>query len=293
MGLMRNGECPPTFETKAIAKTDDDQEVPVNATLIGIEENGSVKSFVIILRNEMELEKQRVEAEKAKAQSEKLLFQILPRDIVVRLDQGEKDISFVVPSASIIFADIVKWSEYSASLSPAQIMCTLSMIFDKFDEMTAKYELITKIKLIGDVYMAAGGLFTPDKPPQEHAQQVLQLGLDILGVIDEVNSQLESNLQIRIGVNTNGPLIAGILGIHKPTFDIIGDPINVASRLQSTCIPGTVQISQKTFELVSNMNFNIEPRGEIELKGKGKQMAYIVRPAFANTLIMSALSSID
>lgn len=285
--LMRTGQCPLTYETTTVGKTDDDQNLPIHVTVLGISEDGSsASSFALIIRDETQLQKHRQEAEEAKAQSENLLYQILPRDIVVRLNQGETDISFSVPSATIIFIDIQKWSDYSATLSPAQIMSNLSIIFAKFDTCCGRYNLIQKIKLIGDVYMAAAGLFTPNEPPVNHAQQVVQFGLDSLQALEEANSILDSSLQVRIGVNTDGPLIAGVLGTDKPVFDIIGDPINVAARLQSTCIPSTVQISQTTYDLVSELNFNIEQRGEIMLKGKGKKMAYIVRPITSGSFFL-------
>jgi class 3 adenylate cyclase len=233
------------------------------------------------MRDETELLKQQQEAELAKKQSEDLLYQILPRDIVARLNRGETDISFSVPSASILFCDIVKFSDYAATLTPAQIMENLSMVFAAFDNNCGKQNLMTKIKLIGDVYMAAANLFTPDESSEKHAGQVVQFGLDCLSSLEEVNSQLDANLAVRIGVNTDGPLIAGVLGTDKPVFDIIGDPINVSARLQSTCIPGTVQISQTTFvkrfDAISGLEFSVEPRGEIFLKGKGNRMAYMVR----------------
>ncbi|OHS96426.1 Adenylate and Guanylate cyclase catalytic domain containing protein [Tritrichomonas foetus] len=288
--LMRAGQCALTFETTTIGKTDDDQNVPIHVTVLGISEDSSntAASFVIIIRDETQLQKHRQEAEEAKAQSEHLLYQILPRDIVVRLNQGETDISFSVPSASIIFIDIIKWSDYSSTLSPQQIMSNLSVIFAKFDNACSRFNLIQKIKLIGDVYMAAAGLFTPHEPPVNHAQQTIQFGLDCLVALDEANAQLDSSLMVRIGINTDGPLIAGVLGTDKPVFDIIGDPINVASRLQSTCLPATVQISQKTYDLVADLSFNIEQRGEIELKGKGKKMAYLVRPMTTGSFFMQS-----
>jgi PAS domain S-box-containing protein len=279
--LMRNGEAPLTFQTSAIGTTDDEHSINVSATVLGIssdEKSKVAQSFVIIMRDETELLKQRAEAETAKQKSEDLLYQILPRDIVVRLNRGESDISFSVPSASITFVDIVKFSDYAAALVPAKIMASLSAVFTAFDECIAKYPLLIKIKLIGDVYMAAGGLFTPEEPPQNHAGQMIQFGLDALQALEEVNSQLDANLAVRIGVNTDGPLTAGLLGKDKPVFDIIGDPINVASRLQSTCIAGTIQISQSSYDLVARMGFSIEKRGEIDLKGKGKKMVYVVRP---------------
>jgi class 3 adenylate cyclase len=221
---------------------------------------------------------QQEEAEAAKAKSEDLLYQILPRDIVNRLNQGEKDVSFVVNSATLMFIDIQKFSEYAAHLSPQEIMGNLSLIFCGFDNLLPKYPLITKIKLIGDVYMCGAGLFSPNEEPKNHAEQMVRFALDALQVLDETNVKLDSNLSVRIGVNTGGPIIAGVLGTDKPVFDIIGDPINIAARLQSTCLPNRVQVSEDTYNLVKEMDFQIEPRGEIMLKGKGKRPAFLITP---------------
>lgn len=285
---MLNGEAPLLYETNTQCISDDEQTISVHVTVLGIAESGNkAESFVVIFRDISSLEKQQKEAEIAKKTSEDLLYQILPRDIVVRLNHGETDITFVVPSSTIIFIDIVKFSDYASALTPAQIMENLSLVFASFDNIAAKYELITKIKLIGDVYMAAAGLFDPDTQPSSHAKQIVQFALDALSALEEANTQLNSSLSVRIGVNTGGPLIAGVLGTDKPVFDIIGDPINVASRLQSTGIPNTIQISQKTYEQIATFGFNIEQRGEIHLKGKGKQLAYIVRPSDVSSFMLS------
>ena len=287
--LMRNGQSANTYEDHTICVTDSTNEVHCHITILGMtNSHDSVESFVIILRDETELLQHQKEAEEAKAQSENLLFQILPRSIVTRLNQGEKDISFSVPSASIIFIDIVKFSDYAALLTPEEIMGNLSQVFAAFDRLLEKYPLVIKIKLIGDVYMGAGGLFTPEEPPQTHAEQVIRFALDCLTELDEVNVKLNANLCVRIGVNSGGPIIAGVLGTDKPVFDIIGDPINVASRLQSTDIPGRVQIPQSTYDLISGMNFEIEERGEVFLKGKGKTLAYFVKPF---NIFMAQMSS--
>jgi class 3 adenylate cyclase len=102
--------------------------------------------------------------------------------------------------------------------------------------------------------------------------------LDALKVIEDVNMKIGATLAIRIGVNSGGPILAGILGSDKPTFDIIGDPINIAARLQSTDIPGYIQISEETQGLIAGCAFTIAPRGEVMLKGKGKQLTYLVEP---------------
>ena len=291
---MWHKQSAPLWEGHTVAITDDESRIPCEITILGMtESNGDVSSFVVVLRDESEVAKQREEAEQAKAKSENLLYHILPRDIVVRLNQGEKDISFSVPSASVSFIDIVKFSDYAKNLSPQDIMGSLSVLFGSFDAAIAKYPLLLKIKLIGDVYMSAGGLFDPDGPPEAHAIQMIKFTLDALQALEETNIQLNSVLQVRIGVNSGGPLIAGVLGTDKPIFDIIGDTINVASRLQSTDVPGMIQISQATHDLIRDQDFCIEERGEVFLKGKGKTMAYLVSQGRQLSFQISATSTSD
>ena len=290
--LMRSGQSSPYYEDTFTAVSDASQSIPCLVTILGMKSSGGgdVNSFVIIIRDQTVLVAQQKQAEEAKAQSEKLLFQILPRDIVVKLNRGEKDISFSVQSATIIFIDIVRFSEYSATLSPSEIMANLSLYFAGVDKCLSKYKLMTKIKLIGDTYMAAAGLFNPEVPPEEHAEQTIKFAIDFLTELDEINLKLNANLNIRIGVNSGGPIIAGVLGKDKPVFDIIGDPINIAARLQTTDEPNHIQISSDTYDLVKGFSFNIEPRGEVFLKGKGNKMTYFIMP---NTTLLAQISSSD
>ncbi|OHT08223.1 adenylate cyclase, type VII [Tritrichomonas foetus] len=277
--LMKSGETSLVFECDANGNTDDSKGVPLHLSVIGFKnESGLVTTFAVLMKDMTEEEKQRLAVEEAKKQAELILLQILPKDIIIRLNRGDKNIDFTVKSSTIIFIDIEKFSEYSATLSTKDIMLNLSKIFTVFDKICSTFNLITKIKLIGDDYMAAAGLFTPEIIPVRHALQMIQFALQCLEALEELNVLLNSSLQVRIGINTDGPLIAGVLGTDKPMFDIIGDPINVAARLQSTCIPGLVQISESTYNLVANMDFNIEERGEIELKGKGKRKTFLIHP---------------
>ena len=281
VALMANGQSGAVYEKGFKCLSDSGSEVNFHTTIIGMKAEGStdISSFVFILTDETELLKQQKEAEEAKAKSEKLLYQILPKDVVRRLNSGEKDITYTIPHATVIFIDIVKFSEYSSNLTPQEIMRNLSLVFARFDETIAKYPSMIKIKLIGDVYMAAGGLFgKPEDPPNYHAEETVKFGLECITQMEEINVKLNSSLEVRVGVNTGGPLLGGILGTDKPVFDIIGDTINVASRLQSTDIPCHVQISKATQELLDPSQFSIEERGEVFLKGKGKQMTYLVTP---------------
>jgi len=289
--LMKNHQSAGVYQDHVIGITDSGSEIPCYITVLGMKEDDSdsLHSFVIVLRNETIEQKQKKEAEAAKIQSEELLYQILPKDIVMQLNRGEKNISFSVPMATIIFIDIAKFSEYSSSLTPQEILENLSQIFCSFDEHLAKYPLLTKIKLIGDVYMAASGLFSSGEQVN-HAEQAIRFCLECISELEEINVKLNSNLNIRVGVNSGGPIISGILGTDKPLFDIIGDPINVASRLQSTGIPGRIHISQATYDLIGGLNFEIEQRGEVFLKGKGKTTTFLINPA---PNFISNLSSSD
>jgi PAS domain S-box-containing protein len=277
--LMKTGQSGLVYVANVSGTKDDGTQVPLHLTLLGFSSNGRLaESFAVMCKDQTEEVSQKNAVEEAKKQSENLLMQILPRDIIMRLNRGDKNISFTVPSATIVFMDIEKFSNYSANLSAAQLMQNLGLVFTSYDSLLPKFPLITKIKLIGDDYMAAAGLFNPDKDPAAHAHQVVQFALECLTGLEDLHQQLNASLQVRVGVNTNGPLIAGVLGTDKPLFDIIGDPINVAARLQSTDIPGLVQISEATYKLIADGPYHIDQRGEIDLKGKGKQMTYLVHP---------------
>jgi class 3 adenylate cyclase len=273
VNLMKTGQAGLVYEANVSGTKDDGIQVPLHLTLLGFSSNGRLaESFAIIYKDQTEEVSQKNAVEEAKKQSENLLMQILPRDIIMRLNRGDKNISFTVASATIVFMDIEKFSHYSANLSAAQLMPNLGLVFTSYDKLLPKFPVITKIKLIGDDYMAAARLFNPDEEPAVHANQVVQFALECLAGLEDLHQQLNASLQVRVGVNTDGPLIAGVLGTDKPLFDIIGDPINVAARLQSTDIPGLVQIREVTYKLIADGPYQIDQRGEIELKGKGKQM---------------------
>lgn len=297
--LMLSGATSLTYETDATGLKDDGSEFPLRLSVIGLtSDNASsndskddkkaqkgastggkkATAFAFILKDMTEERRQKIAVEEAKKEAENILLQILPKDIIMRLNRGDKDITFTVASATVIFIDIEKFSAYSATLATKDIMLNLSRIFTAYDKICSTFDLITKIKMIGDDYMAAAGLFTPDIDPKLHATQVVQFALQCLDAIEEQNIILNASLKVRIGINTDGPLIAGILGTEKPLFDIIGDTINVASRLQSTCIPGLIQISEGTHQHVADLNIKIEERGEIMLKGKGKRKTFLIYP---------------
>jgi PAS domain S-box-containing protein len=272
--LMAARQVAPLYEDHTICVSDSGTEIHCSISLIALFSRDIVSSYVAIMKDETSFIAQQKEAEAAKAQSEMLLYQILPRGIVTRLNAGEKDISFSIPSATVMFIDIVKFSEYAESLTPHEILGNLALVFSGFDGKIAWYDRLIKIKLIGDVYMAAGGLFDPERPPNTHAEQMVRFGLEALEIIEEVNMKLGAALAVRIGVNSGGPIFAGVLGSDKPVFDIIGDTINIAARLQSTDMPGFIQISEGTHALLNPGDVTIATRGPVFLKGKGQVQTY-------------------
>jgi PAS domain S-box-containing protein len=289
---MLRGEAGRTYTENMECRTDSGEAVPCSCTLLGIQSGKSVGGFVVIFRDISERARQAREATEAKARNEQLLYEILPRAIVSRLNQGETDINFVVESASISFIDIQAFSDFAAQLTPQETLTTLSGIFNGYDTHLPKYPLVTKMKLIGDVYMLAAGLFTPEAAPAEHAASVVHFGLDCLQVIEDTNTRLDTSLCVRVGVNSGGPIIAGVLGREKPLFDILGDPINVAARLQSTDEPGKIQISEETYSLVRELEFSISPRGMVFLKGKGERPAYLVTRQEAAVFSMASFANL-
>ena len=134
-----------------------------------------------------------------------------------------------------------------------------------------------EVKCIGDCYMAAGGIFSEINQPAEHAKQVVGFGLKSIRAILDLNRELNENLRIRVGVNTGGPIVAGVLGIGKPTFEILGPAINMAQQMEHHGVPMAVHITRSVYELIYSDAFKVHERGMIEVKG-GRVLTYLVMP---------------
>jgi len=210
-----------------------------------------------------------------KTKSDKLLSSILPAKLVKRVQNGEKNISFSVQSASVLFIDIVEFTPWCSSNPATTVMSTLNALFKRFDAAIAKYSMMTKIKCIGDCYMAAGGIFTELNQPSIHAKEAVSFGLDALQAVKDINKEMGISLRIRVGINTGGPLVAGVLGIGKPTFEIFGPSISIAQQMEHHGIPMAVHISRPVYELIYGNAFNVKERGSIEIK-TGSVVTYLV-----------------
>jgi class 3 adenylate cyclase len=200
--------------------------------------------------------------------SERLLLNILPQSIAERLKESNSVIADHFESTTVMFSDIVGFTAMSEKISPAELVGRLNQIFSAFDDLAERYGL-EKIKTIGDAYMVAGGF--PERR-DGHANDVCAMALDMLTEIDLCNRETGQPVSIRIGVHT-GPAVAGVIGIKKFVYDVWGDTVNTASRLESSGAPGRIQISAQT-KAVLDGEFVVEERGQVELKGKGCMTTY-------------------
>lgn len=216
------------------------------------------------------IEQQRAEAERLRYQADRLLLNILPSEIASRLKENTRIIAEDFAQASILFADIVNFTILSSRMSPAAVVQMLNEVFSHFDELTETYGL-EKIKTIGDCYMVAAGV---PIPRYDHAQALGNLALDMQAYSQSLNIEGDP-LQFRIGINS-GPVTAGVIGRKKFIYDLWGDSVNTASRMESYGSGGQIQITQATYDLIAQ-EFDCQPRGVIEIKGKGQMNAYWLR----------------
>lgn len=208
-----------------------------------------------------------------KDRSENLLLNILPNETAIELKKFGKVQAKKFESVSVMFTDFKGFTSYSQDLTPEELVKSVDYYFSKFDQIIDKYGL-EKIKTIGDAYMCAGGL---PFPSNDHPVKIIQAAFEIEQFINETKKNpVEgiSSFDIRLGINT-GPVVAGVVGIRKFAYDIWGDTVNVASRMESLSEPGRINISEDTYQLIKD-NFDCEYRGEIQVKNKGIMKMYFV-----------------
>ena len=217
---------------------------------------------------EARVDRRTAELRKEKERSEQLLLNILPEEIADRLMRTNESPAEHFEEATILFADIVGFTSLSARMDPLELVAGLNQIFSAFDHLTEKYGL-EKIKTIGDAYMVVGGL--PTARP-DHAEAIANMALDMQDYMQDVENVFGESLQIRIGINT-GSVIAGVIGIKKFIYDLWGDAVNVASRMESHGKPGYIQVTAATYAKLKD-KYLLEPRGTVEVKGRGEMMTY-------------------
>ncbi len=220
------------------------------------------------LRDQEQAYLKQLQAEQEK--SERLLLNILPLPIAELLKQGHNTIADSFGEVTVLFADIVDFTKLSAHISATELVNLLNKIFSEFDRLTQKHGL-EKIKTIGDAYMVVGGVPVP-RP--DHAAAIAEMALDMQLAMAQFNAVSSEPFRIRIGINT-GPVVAGVIGTHKFTYDLWGDTVNIASRMESQGIAGSIQVAPATYQLLRDM-YQFEERGEIDVKGKGAMVTYLL-----------------
>jgi class 3 adenylate cyclase len=209
--------------------------------------------------------------EKERARSDGLLLNVLPEAIAARLKAQEIFIADQFAEVTVLFGDIVGFTPLSQSMTPSELVRALDGVFSAFDDLAARFGL-EKIKTIGDAYMVVGGLPTPTK---DHAEAVARMALEMRRFIDDYRFRDGARLAMRIGIHS-GPAVAGVIGKRKFSYDLWGDTVNIASRMESHGVAGGIQTSEATFELL-RARFELEPRGVIDVKGKGQMKAYLLQ----------------
>jgi guanylate cyclase len=203
--------------------------------------------------------------------SEELLLNILPKDIADILKVENRIIADHFESATILFADLVGFTKLTSEMAPIELVELLNDIYSQFDRLVEKYGL-EKIRTIGDNYMAVSGV---PNSRADHAQAMAEMALDMSKYLAKKQTSSGKPIQFRIGINS-GSLIAGIVGKKKFQYDVWGDAVNIASRMESHGVPGKIQITQTTYKLIED-KFICDPRGTVELKGKGQMATWFLR----------------
>jgi adenylate cyclase len=209
-----------------------------------------------------------------RAKSEGLLLNILPAEIADTLRNESRTIADQYDQVSVLFADIVNFTPMSALMTPVELVELLNEVFCHFDVLVDKYRL-EKIKTIGDCYMVAAGV--PRSRP-DHAHVLTRMAIEVRDHFAQCNFR-DQRLAFRIGINS-GPVVAGVIGHMKFAYDLWGDAVNTASRMESHGVPGQIQITRATYELIKN-DFVCEPRGLVSVKGKGEMEVWQVTEARA------------
>ena len=211
--------------------------------------------------------------EEEKERSDSLLLNILPEETAQELKDHGKVKAKRYEQVTVLFTDFVGFTSYSQDLEPEELVNSVDYYFSKFDEIVSDHGL-EKIKTIGDAYMCAGGLPEPDAT---HVDRIIEVAFKFIRFLEDSKSEMKQNItsfDVRIGLNT-GPVVAGVVGTRKFAYDIWGDTVNVASRMESNSEPGRINVSQNTYELIKH-KYDCEYRGEIKVKNHGKMKMYFV-----------------
>ena len=219
-------------------------------------------------------------------ESERLLRNVLPESIVKRLKAGERVIADGIPEATVVFVDIVNFVNLSATMAPAAVVIVLNRVFSAFDALCEQYG-VEKIKTIGDAYMLATGVPNPIK---DHIVVAAKIALDMQELVTRLGMREQRTIQFRIGIHT-GPVVAGVIGTRKFSYDLWGDTVNIASRMEASGLPGRIHVTRPVYEALKD-SFELEARGSISLKGIGDMEAFFLNAAKSGSTYPSAVRAL-
>ena len=248
------------------AGADDYLAKPFDPTLLRARVGSSLEKKHLRDREQAMVEALRIEKER----SEQLLLNILPRGIVTRMNDGETIIADQRSDVTILFADLVAFTKLTSRLSAGDLVHLLNSLFSEFDRLALSLG-VEKIKTLGDSYMVAGGL---PEARADHAHAVADMALAMIATVERMNRELPIALQMRVGIHS-GNVVAGVIGTHKFVYDIWGDAVNIASRMESHSLPNRIQISAVTYQHL-HKHFRLEPHGSVDVKGKGLMDTYFL-----------------
>ena len=267
LAFVRQLESVTVFESEVSRK--DGSVIWISENMHSVRDNdgtllhyeGSVRDITDRKSTEEELRRQRLK-------SERLLLNVLPQAIAERLKRGQKIIADSFTEATVLFADLVGFTELSTRISPTELVELLNRVFSKFDHL-ADHHRLEKIKTIGDAYMVVAGL---PVPRADHVRAIADIAIDMQHEITKIKLRDGRPLSLRIGIHT-GPVVAGVIGIRRFTYDLWGDTVNVASRMESQGDPERTQVTEAVYNRLKN-GYNFEQRGAIAIKGKGDMITY-------------------
>ncbi len=220
-----------------------------------------VHDVILRVGNAVETKKLHDQLHAERERSEQLLRNMLPQHVAERMKNGETNIADYYPDVTVLVADLVGFTALAAAIDPIQVVNLLNEIFSAFD-LASELHRLEKIKTIGDAYMVAGGIYSHEL---DHVEAIASLAMMLQTELDRINEQYNTTIQMRIGINT-GPLVGGVIGRKTFAYDLWGDTVNVACRLESTGLPGKTQVSEATYTRLKH-KYNFEKREPAETEG--------------------------
>lgn len=267
--LLEKDDTLSDFESQVYCKNDKIIWISENIRAVR-DANGTLLYYEGTASDITERKESEVALKLARKKAELLLLNILPQPIAERLKRGHRSIAENFEDVTVLFADLVDFTEFSSQTSATKLLDILNAIFSKFDQLAQQHG-VEKIKTIGDAYMAVAGL---PKPRRDHAESIAQMALDMQSAVAEYNAQTGSSFSLRIGINS-GPVVAGVIGIKKFSYDLWGDTVNTASRMESHGIPGQIQVTPTVYERLCD-RYLFEQRESVQIKGKGEMTTYLL-----------------